>query len=135
MPTKTNLHRILLLTENEKVRNFIMPLSQWLELHAPIKPLDALERISQHAPELIVVDSMVLSPMIMNLLTMIRTMPQYQGIPVVMLGDSAVAKKVPSEAMFPPTFNLRRLEEKIAELLNTRLVGRASHGPHSGSIY
>ncbi|NUP88753.1 MAG: hypothetical protein HUU25_02900 [Candidatus Sumerlaeia bacterium] len=130
-----NLARVLLLTENEKLRNFLLPLSQWLELHAPLKAIDALEHIGAHQPQLILIDATVLTPMVMALLTTIRQLPQYSGVPLVILGETPQAKRLQPDAQFGNQFNLRRLEEKIADLAGVKLTGRAMHGPHSGSIY
>jgi hypothetical protein len=130
-----NLKTILLLTERDDLRNHMKPLAQWLDLHLPPQPIDALEHIKDHQPELFLVDAAALSPMVMALLTTIRMIPQYRDAPLIVLGDSPQAKRFKADAQFTGQFNLRRLEEKIAELLQIRLVGRGTHGPHHGSIY
>jgi hypothetical protein len=35
----------------------------------------------------------------------------------------------------PADLTLRRIEKAIADLLQIKLVGRGSHGPHRGSVY
>ncbi|MBN1475483.1 hypothetical protein JXA47_01895 [Candidatus Sumerlaeota bacterium] len=130
-----NLKRVLLLTENEKLRSYMMPLSQWLELHAPLKPIEGLEHIHTHSPDIFVLDSKALTPMVNALLTTIRQMPRYETVPLIMLGEAPQARRFHCNHRVTGTLNLRRLEQKIAELLEIRLVGRGSHGPHHGSIY
>lgn len=129
------MHRILFLTNDEHLRTQVKPLAQWLELHAPISPLHGLENIKESNPECFILDAAILSPMVIALLSTIRSCPTYRSAPVIVIGDSPLLKHFSCDRQFPRNFNLRRLEEAIAELLQTRLVGRGSHGPHHGSVY
>ena len=131
----TELKRILLLTENDKLRSFIMPLSQWLELHVPMNPIDGLEQIHSHNPDLFLLDAKCLSPMVQALLTTIRNLPRYQSAPLIIIGESHQTRCIAFDHQVTGKLNLRRIEKTISELLQIRLVGRGSHGPHHGSIY
>jgi hypothetical protein len=129
------MRRILFLSEDQALRALVNPLAQWLDLHAPPRPIDALENIKNIQPECFVIDANVLSPMVTALLTTIRNLPSYKSAPLILIGESPSARRLQSDKQFPRQFNLRRLEESIADLLQIRLVGRGTHGPHRGSVY
>ncbi len=129
------MKRIVLLTENTRLRDFLKPLAQWLDFHAPERPIEALESIQTIQPDCLLVDATVVTPMVQALLNTIQSVAPLSEIPVVMLGESQASRRLKVDGQLPGKFNLRRLEEKIAEVLKIRLVGRGSHGPHHGSIY
>lgn len=131
----TKLKSILVLTENERLRSFMKPLAQWLDLHIPIQPVDALEHMSRYQPDLFIIDATAMTPMVKALLTSLRQLPQYQRTPTIVVGEDEKIRAITADSHMVSPFNLRRMEERIAELLHIRLVGRGTHGPHHGSIY
>ena len=126
---------ILLLTEDDKLRRHLRPIDQWLNFHAPVQPVDALEHVKDYTPDIFLVDAEIINTMVTALLGAIREVPRYKDAPVVVIGDSPMGDRLKGNRKIPRDLNLRRVEQLISELLNIRLVGRGTHGPHRGSAY
>lgn len=126
---------VLILTKDEMVRHHLRPMDQWLNLHLPENPIQALENIKDYPTDVFLVDVRVINSMIMALLSAVRNLPQYRHAPLVLMGESHFNKKIQAEREIPIDMNLRRIEEVIADVLNIRLIGRGTHGPHRGSAY
>jgi len=128
------MHRVLLITEDEALRAHLRPMSQWIDLRAPPKPIDALEALDEHQPDVFIVDARAVSAMVLALLEAVRSVPRYRNSPLILLGKSPHEKKFRPNVVMDGKFRLFRLEEKIAECLGIRLSGRVHHGPHSGAV-
>jgi hypothetical protein len=73
--------------------------------------------------------------MVIALITALRNVPKYSKTPVIVLGDSHHLNQLRVDMKMPADLTLRRIEKAIADLLQIKLVGRGSHGPHRGSVY
>lgn len=128
------MHRVLLITGDDALRQHLRPMSQWIDLRAPVNPVDALETVDEYQPDVLLVDARALTAMVLALLEAVRSVPRYRNTPLILLGRSPHEKKFRPDVLMEGKFRLFRLEEKIAECLGIRLSGRVHHGPHSGAV-